>query len=329
MMTASILVVIVNYRTASLAIDALTAIVPEAKARGDVRAIIVDNGSADGSAEQIAGAISAIGISDWCSLLSLESNRGFAGGNNAAIAEYRRETGQLPDHVWLLNPDTIARPDAIGALVRFMETHPDAGIAGGRCLWPDGRPRHSAFHFPSPLGELVGALSFGPLSRLLPRYDIAIPLSDAPARVDWVSGSHLMMRGTVIDAIGPMDEGYFLYFEETAYCARAADAGFACYHVPDSRIVHIGGQSTGVTGQARKNRRPRYWFASRARFMIGRYGKAWTHIANVLWLLAWPPGRVLARLRGRAEPAPPGLWCDFVRHNYGAGGLMYGDRATS
>jgi GT2 family glycosyltransferase len=327
MMAASILVIIVNYRTAALTIDAVTAIMPEATSRGDVQAIIVDNGSNDGSASRIADAITTLGASGWCSLLALDDNRGFAGANNAAIAYYQR-TAQ-PDHVWLINPDTIAQPDAIGALIRFLDSHPDAGIVGGRCLWPDGRPRLSAFRFPSPIGELVDGLAFGPLSRLLRRYQVAIEIPDKPIAVDWVSGSHLMIRGAVVRALGPMDEGYFLYFEETAYCAKAADAGFACYHVPDSRVVHIGGQSTGVTGEARKSPRPRYWFASRARFMIGRYGKAQTHIANLLWLLAWPPGRMLARLRGRAEPAPPGLWCDFVRVNYGVGGLMYGDRAIS
>lgn len=331
---AAILVIIVNYRTAALTIDALTAIAPEVKARGDVHAIIVDNGSNDGSSATIAQAI-ALHASRWCTLLPLERNCGFAGGNNAAIEHSRRmadrdHDGRLPDYVWLLNPDTIAQPDALGALVRFMTGHPDAGIAGGQCLWPDGRPRHSAFRFPSPLGELVGALSFGPLSRLLPLHDVAITISDKPIAVDWVSGAHLMIRSAVIEAIGPMDEGYFLYFEETAYCAKAAEAGFACYHVPESRVVHIGGQSTGVTGEmAGKRRRPRYWFASRARFMIGRYGKAWTHAANLLWLAAYPPGRLLAHLRGRADPAPPRLWRDFVHHYYGVGGLMYRDRAIS
>ena len=316
---ATILISIVNYRTPDLAVAALGAIAEEAIARGDVMAVIVDNASSDGSPEKIAEGIAELGGPEgWAELLDRDVNDGFAAGNNAAIARYRERHGSTPDIAWLLNPDTIAEPDALGALVRFLNARPKAGIVGGRVLSPDGSANHSAFNFPSPTGELLAALQLGPLTRAFARHDVAIPIPDAPMRVDWVEGSHMAIRGAVIDAIGPMDTGYFLYFEEVDYCARAADAGFETWHDPSSRVVHIGGQATGITGAATGiGRRPRYWFASRARFFSGRYGKAGLARANALWLLGWPIGSLWEMIRGRPRNAQPGLWRDMWR--YGGG----------
>jgi N-acetylglucosaminyl-diphospho-decaprenol L-rhamnosyltransferase len=331
MKPAAILVIIVNYRTPDLALNAVAALADEARGRGDTQVVLVDNGSADGSAERIADGIPARGLGDICTAEPIADNRGFAAGNNRGLDAYRRTSGgALPDTVWLLNPDTIPQPGAITALVDFLAAHPDAGIAGGRCLWEDGGVRHSAFRFHSPRTELTAAVGFGPVTRLLGNRQVAVPIADVPTRVDWVSGSSLMLRRAVIEALGPMDEGYFLYFEEADYCARAADAGFGCWYVPASRIVHIGGQATGVTGQGRTAmRRPRYWFFARARFFLHRYGGAQTHLANLLWLLGYPLGGAIAALRGKRRDDPPRFWRDFLTHYYGPGGLMYRTREVA
>jgi N-acetylglucosaminyl-diphospho-decaprenol L-rhamnosyltransferase len=323
MIPAPILVLIVNYRTAALTAQAIGAVAAEVKARGDAHILVVDNGSGDGSAEAIAAAIRDPGLAGYCSLLALDTNGGFAAGHNAGLDHYRRETGRSPDHVWLLNPDTIAEPGALGALVDFLAARPEAGLAGGLSLHPDGRPRFSAFRFHTPLGEFVTALDFGPLRRLMWRHDVVMPTADRPFRAEWLSGAHLMIRGDVFARIGPLDERYFLYFEEVDYCARASEAGYEAWHVPASRVIHLGGQATGFTDAPPAGRRPRYWFASRARFFLRRYGLAATHLANLLWLIAAPPGALLARLRGRPRKDPPRQWRDFLCHYYGREGLMY------
>jgi GT2 family glycosyltransferase len=82
-------------------------------------------------------------------------------------------------------------------------------------LRADGSIRHSAFRFHSPLTEFVTALDLGPLRRLMTRYDIVLPIVDRPIRADWLSGSHLMIRGAVFERVGMLDPAYFLYFEET------------------------------------------------------------------------------------------------------------------
>lgn len=328
MTPAPILVLIVNYRTAVLTVQAIEAVLPEAKSRGDVHILIVDNGSADGSATVLTEAIARLDAGDCCSVLALDDNRGFSAGNNAGLAHYRQATtihgdAVWPDFTWLLNPDTIAEPHALGALIEFLSHCGRAGIAGGRCLRPDGSIRHSVFRFHTPLNDFIAALDLGPLRKLLRQHDVVMPVGDAPCRTEWLSGSHLIIRGTVFDRIGLFDSGYFLYFEETDFCARAADAGFETWHVPASRIIHLGGQATGFTDRRPLARRPRYWFMSRARFMIRRHGRPMTHLANLLWICAWPVGALLARLRGRPRPSPPHLWLDFIRHNYGVGGAMY------
>lgn len=332
MMPVSVLVTIVSYRTADLSIDALAALAPEVVARGDTYVVVVDNGSGDGSVERIAAAIAARGFGGWCTVIA-EANGGFAAGNNNGLRHYRRAFGRagedapIPEFVWLLNPDTVPQPGAIGGLVDFMRAHPDVGIAGGRCCWPDGRVRHSMFRFHSPRRELMAAIGFGPMTQLLGGDTVSMGVADQPMRVDWVSGSSLMIRRDVIETIGMMDEGYFLYFEETDYCARAADAGFACWSVPESRIIHIAGQSTGVTGTAgRANRRPLYWFESRGRLFLSRYGAARTHLANLAWILGFPIGRLLAALRRRPRSEPPFFWWDFLRAAYGPHGIMYRTR---
>jgi len=331
MIFAPILVLIVNYRTAALTVQAVESILPEVRARGDAHILIVDNGSADGSAEYLREALVRLDAGNCCSLLALADNGGFSAGNNAGLLYYREQGARAgreawPDYTWLLNPDTIAKPHALGALIEFLDSHPRAGVVGGLCLRPDGKVQDSAFRFQTPLSEFIIALDFGLLRRLLHRHDIVMPAHDRPFRTEWLSGSHLMIRGTVFDRIGLLDPGYFLYFEETDFCARSADAGFEAWHDPSSRIIHIGAQSTGLTDHGSRTRRPRYWFASRARFFIRRHGAARTHLANLLWLCAWPIGAALARVRMRPRHSPPRLWRDFLCHYYGRDGLMYRTR---
>lgn len=324
MKPVSVVVVIVNYRTPALALNAAAALEEEIAVRRDAHVIIVDNGSGDESAERIATGIRERGYDGWCTAVAEARNGGFAAGNNAAIAWYRRETGLLPEYAWLLNPDTIAQPGALGALVDFLRDHPRAGIAGSRCLEPNGTVWPSAFCFHSLRSEFSAAINFGPVTRLLGNPVIAPPQPDKPKRTDWVSGTSMMVSREVLKRVGPMDDGYFLYFEETDYCARAAEAGFESWIVPASRVTHIGGQSTGVTGEQRaENRRPRYWFASRARFLIHQYGIATTHLANILWLLGYPVGRSIGAVRGKRSDDPPHFWWDFMTAYYGAGGIMY------
>jgi GT2 family glycosyltransferase len=314
-----LLVVIVNYRTAQLTIDCLKSLEPELARIPDARAVVTDNDSQDGSVFKISAAIEANHWEAWCDLMPLAKNGGFAWGNNQAIAPYLNspDPGRRPEFVYLLNPDTIVLPDAITALLDFLEDHPRVGIAGGRAVNSDGSVRNSAFRFHTVLSEFEGALRLGVASRLLRRWVVASPPPDVPEIVDWVAGASMMIRRELFERIGLLDERYFMYFEETDFCLRAARADWTCCYVPASRIVHLVGQSSGVTAADRAiRRRPKYWFDSRHRFFRLHYGPLKTIAADTLWTVGFAVNALLNKLRGKPRTDPPWLLWDFIRYNF-------------
>jgi N-acetylglucosaminyl-diphospho-decaprenol L-rhamnosyltransferase len=301
--------VIVNYRTAELTIGCLRALGGEVAAAPGLRAAVVDNASGDDSVDRLTAAVKKY---DWVALLPLVENRGFSAGNNAAIRP-ALAAAEPPDYVLLLNPDTVVRPGAIAALLTFMEAHPKVGLTGARLEDADGTPQRSAFRFPSVLGEMENGARLGVLSRVLSRYVVAPPVSENSGETDWLSGACLMVRREVFDAIGLLDEGYFLYYEEVDFCRRAARAGWPCWYVPTARVVHLVGASTGWTTA---RRRPRYWFDSRRRYLRRHLGPAKALLADALWTTGYASFRLRRPLQGKADTDPVGLLGDFARYSF-------------
>jgi N-acetylglucosaminyl-diphospho-decaprenol L-rhamnosyltransferase len=309
-----LLVVIVNYRTADLTVECLQSLAAEVGTVAGTRVVVTDNASGDGSVEKIQTAITKNSW-DWATVVALPKNGGFAYGNNRAI-EPALKADAKPQYVYLLNPDTVVLPDALRELVKFMDANPNVGIAGGRAVNPDGSVRNSAFRFHTVLSELEGSIRLGFVSNLLKKHIVATPPPDEPAPVEWVSGASMMIRRECLERIGLLDEGYFMYFEETDFCLRAARAGFPCWYVPSSKIIHLVGQSSGVTGAKRSaRRRPPYWFESRHRYFRRHYGAMKTLLADVLWTGGYAINSILSKLRGRPRTDPPWLWFDFIRYN--------------
>lgn len=309
----SVLVVIVNYRTPELVAASLASLAEERR-RCALRVTVADNASPDDSLPRIRGAIEAGGWSGWVQLLALPRNGGFAYANNAAIRQ-ALESPRPPRYVHLLNPDTEVRPGAVELLARFLEEHPRVGIAGSRLEDPDGHPQASAFRFPSVLGELEWGLRLGPVSRLLASRVVARPPSERAQAADWVSGASMMLRREVFDAIGLLDEGYFLYFEELDFCLTARRAGWPCWHVPASRVVHHEARATGLLHGNATARLPAYWFESRRRFFLKNHPR-WKALAADLALLggfgAWRIRRVLQR---KPDLDTPHFLADLWRHS--------------
>jgi len=293
--TPALRVVIVNYRTADLTIDCLASMADQVRGLpggdgGDV--VVVDNASGDGSADRIGEAISDRGWSGWAEVLPLDRNGGFSAGNNAGIVRALRPPA--PAFVLLLNSDTIIRPGALSTLLEAAAERPEAGLIGPRLEWPDGRPQISGFRFPSPPGELVKAASTGPLTRLLRRYDLDLGLPDQPIEADWVSFAGVLIRRQALEQVGPLDEGYFMYYEDVDYCLRARRAGWSVLHWPSARVVHLRGGSAPVKRQMAARRRVSpYFYASRARYFAKAYGPIGPTLAN----LAWTAGRSVSLTR--------------------------------
>ena len=311
----SVLVVIVNYRTPALVIECLRSLESEVLGQPGVSVAVVDNDSRDGSSDLIGAAIKSEDWSGWVNLLRSPVNGGFSYGNNFAIkAAMAAETS--PDCYWLLNPDTVVLPGALSALTGFLRLSPEVGICGGGINEHDDKPWPFAFRFPSVMSELERGLSFGPVSRLLSPWMVRRQMSDDPERVDWVCGASMMIRREVFNRIGLMDESYFLYFEETDFCLKAQRADFQCWYVPQSRVIHIAGQSTGVTAKTAVPRRlPGYWFDSRRRYFVKNHGRPYAVLADMVWMLAYTIGCLRRWLQRKPHNNPPHYMTDFFMHS--------------
>ena len=306
-----IAVVIVTCTSAPLAIEALRSVHRERAATDiGIRAIVIDNSGQDLAA--IAAAAAANDWDTWVTLVKAPRNGGFAYGNNLGIAHAC--AAKRPDYIYLLNPDAQVREGGLVALVRFLESHPHVGIAGSSIENLDGSDWSIAFRFPSLISELTHGLDVGVVERLLRRWTVARQMSHDAQPVDWISGASMMIRSSVFSAIGGMDENYFLYFEETDFCRRAKQAGFSTWYVPESRVMHIGGQSTQVTDLTTGPKRlPSYWFDSRRRYFVVTFGTTRAMFIDLVALSAHVIGLLKRTVLGRRHRSVPYYIRDLAR----------------
>ena len=272
---------------------------------------VVDNDSGDGSEDRIRRAVADRG---WSRVRVLQAGRngGFGAGNNVGIRA-GLPGGVRPDYAYILNSDAFPAPDAIRLLLDHLETHADVGFAGSYIHGLDGDPHTTCFRFPSVWSELEGAARTGPITRALARHVVPMEIpAQGVMRVDWLAGCSLMMRQSVLDSIGLFDETFFLYFEETDLCRRAAQAGWPTDYVRASDVAHIGSETTGMK---RWRRTPGYWFDSRRHYFTkthGRAGFAAATLAHVAGALVWRARCALAR---RPVGDPPHFLRDLIVHS--------------
>lgn len=283
-----IIVVIVNYRTASLAEKCLEAVARERAAGTNLSAILVDGCSGDGSVAQLQAFLAASNIGEWTELLALQFNGGFGWANNQAI---RHRGDRLPPYIYLLNPDTEIEPGAIAALANILDSRGDVAAVGSQLLEVEGTRSASAFHFPSLGSEFVRGAQTSVLQRILrlPKF-VVEPERAGP--VDWVTGASVMLRREALRQTGLFDDGFFLYFEEVELMHRLKRSGWRIWSEPDSIVTHIGGASTGVTESSAPRARPDYWYRSRMRYFVLTKGRLYAFATN----LAWFAGYLLVRL---------------------------------
>lgn len=192
-------------------------------------------------------------------LIRNTANRGFAAASNQAISAGRGR------YLILLNPDTLVREGSLEEMVGFLDHRPLAGGAGPRLFNPDGSPQPSVRSFPtissalsrhSILGK-VGFFRRAGADYLQSDFDYG-----RPAVVDQPMGAALMLRREALDAVGLLDERFFLYFEEVDLCRRLTRAGWPLWYNPAAEVVHRGGESTAQAGA----RSLFYYFQSQFRY---------------------------------------------------------------
>jgi GT2 family glycosyltransferase len=235
-------IIIVNYNTRALVLKCLESIY-RTTYQMDFEVIMVDNASADGSADAVRKKYPSVMV------IAEEKNFGFARANNLAI---RRCEGK---YILLLNPDTEVRNSAVPSMARFLDGHPKAGAVGCRLYNSDGSLQVSSFDFPTVPGVFATVFQ---LKKIIPtRWLREGPLRTwmgsriryfnqhiSPQRVDFVSGACMMVRKRMLDEVGLLDEGFFIYFEEIDWCFRMAEAGWTTYFLPSAEVVHHIGQSS-------------------------------------------------------------------------------------
>jgi GT2 family glycosyltransferase len=224
---------IVNWKTPDLLEKCLSSIGRDIchEDNSQVEILVVDNASNDGSVELLRERFPKV------NLIENQKNLGFARACNQII---RQSSGR---YILLLNSDTEVLPGATEAMIHFMQDHPQSGACGPRLLNTDGTLQPSCFRMLTPARELWRLLF---LDRLVRRatYPMNAWNTLTPRRVEALTGACLLLRRSVLDAVGPFDEDYFLYTEEVDLCYRLADAGWELWWVPQARIVHEGGASS-------------------------------------------------------------------------------------
>lgn len=305
----AVLCILLNFRTPAMTLRAAEAALADLHAVGG-ELVIVDNASGDGSYEEIMQGVAARGWAEFVRVVASPVNGGFGAGNNIGLRMQMRD-GRVPDYFYILNSDAFPDAGCTAALLDHLESHPRAGMACSHIRGEDDVVHTTAFRFPSIAGEFVGAARLGLIERLLPDAPVPMPQPQVTQQVDWSAGASMMLRASMLQEIGTFDETFFLYFEETDLCLRAARAGWSCWYIPDSRVVHIGSVSTGMKT---KRRMPSYWYDSRRHYFIKNHGRLYAAVA----LTAHLAGGVLHRLRmglaGRRAQDPSWFLRDLIVH---------------
>ena len=200
--------------------------------------VVVDNASNDDS-------LASIRDLPGVRVITLAHNAGFSAANNVG---FKATTGAV---VLLLNNDTVVPPGSVDTLVARLEAHPRAAVAGPRLVDAEARPELSFGRMISPLAELrqkalmlLHARGFGPVTRGLDR------ATRRERYVDWVSGACLLVRRDVAEAVGLLDERFFLYTEDVDFCASVRAQGWRILFTPAAEIVHLRGRSRATVPDA-------------------------------------------------------------------------------
>jgi GT2 family glycosyltransferase len=232
--TTRVAVVIVNYQAYDelrTCLSSLDPVCPQSTI------VVVDHASDPRAAEAL--------IADFphVEVLRKSSNDGFAAGVNHGARITRSS------FVLLINPDCMLEPSACCQLADWLEAHPNVGALGPRITNADGTVQPSARRFPDFTTAIAGRSSW--LTRVLPGNPLSrhnLPLRDlsatAAVEVDWISGACMLVRREAFDAIGGMDEGFFLYWEDADFCRRLANAGWRTFYLPSASAMHVGGRSS-------------------------------------------------------------------------------------
>ena len=256
-------IIILNYKQKGLVKQCLKGII-SAQPQLDYELIVVDNNSGDGSLAMVKEMFKPktskfehqpkLPIANPLKIppiktVQAKGNDGFAVGNNLGI---KQASGS---YIMIINPDVAVVPQALEKMVAFMNENQDVGMIGPKLINPDGSVQYSCRRFPRFLTPLYrrtffGKLSFGKAAvgdYLMKDFD-----HEKNKEVDWLFGACLLIRKSVLDSVGLLDERFFMYFEDLDLCRRFWQTGHKVKYYPSVEMVHyhqrLSAEKGGVLG---------------------------------------------------------------------------------
>jgi N-acetylglucosaminyl-diphospho-decaprenol L-rhamnosyltransferase len=302
-MPAAIHAVLVHHRRPELTCGCLDGL---AEQGGRMSVTVVDVGGSEGGGARVEAHVAARGLSAVTVVRA--PDRGLAAGLNVGLSRTLPEPAEL---LLILHPDTRLRPGALRVMKDYLQSHPGVGIVGPRYVDAAGATLPSAFRFPTVLGEVVDGLAFGPVTAWLHHYKVAPPMRAEAHVTDWLGGAALLVRAEVLEAVGPLDEGYQQYFGDVDLCRRAQRASWTCAYVPQAVAVH-----TPTSSGAAASAPPARWFSDRQRYFEAHHGVGEGVLADVALGLTSSLTALRRRVVGK-QPARPGLVRGLLRHRAG------------
>lgn len=234
---------LVSFNTRDLLAPCLDALAVARAPLGESPVIVVDNASADGSADYLATHYPDV------TLIRSARNLGFGRANNLGLPNVRSK------YLLLLNTDAFVPPDALTKTVAFMEATPDCGVLGVRLVGREGDLQPSCRYFPTPYNTFLARSGLG---RWLPRTRMVDDMAwahDEVRECDWVPGCFYLVRCDLLAQVGLFDPRYFLYYEEVDHCFATKAAKAKVVYYPHVSVVHIGGESAKSLGAISKSGR--------------------------------------------------------------------------
>jgi len=225
-------IVIVSFNTETMTCECLDSIYANA-AGLDFEIIVVDNASSDKSVELIEQRFPNV------VLIKNKDNRGFAAANNQAFAIARG------DHILLLNSDTIILDQALQRSVAYLKAHLEVGAMACRALNTDRTLQLTCSEYPTHFNLFLQTTGLDrlPWPKALGKYQMRHWRRDTERDVEVISGCYLMIRRTAFDEVGPLDENFFFFGEETDWCYRLRRLGWKLRFAPVGEYIHHGGAS--------------------------------------------------------------------------------------
>ncbi|MBN1874066.1 MAG: glycosyltransferase family 2 protein [Anaerolineae bacterium] len=236
--------------------------------------IVVDNASVDDSVQMVKREFPQV------RLIASQENLGYTGGNNLGV---NKAQGR---YLLILNPDTEIVGDALPQMVAYLDENSHIAVVGPKLLYPDGTVQSSRRRFPTLAQAFIDdSVPFGrrwfPNSKLEQRYVMAEGSDDKIQAVDWLVGAALMIRREVWQKIGPLDETFFMYFEELDWCRRCRDAGEEIHYLPQAQIIHHHGAASGKIPVKKRI------YLNRSKIIYYRkyFGDGWANLIRLFLLL--------------------------------------------